>query len=72
LNDVHQTCFQGCLVFGESVLLPGVVVNVEVEVVAYHAAFEEPNASLVVGLSVKFDRTREFDELSEFRWVSAT
>lgn len=39
---------------------------------ADHAALEEPDAGLVVGLGVKPDGTCVFDELSEFGGVSAT
>jgi len=38
--------------------------------VSGHAAFEEPDASLVVRLLLKFKRSTVFHELFEFRWVA--
>ena len=67
LNDVHQAALQGFLVLRQSVLLPGVVEDLWVKVVALHAPLEETSARLVVGFFFKLERPavlHEFHELS--------
>lgn len=71
LDKVHEFLFQCVLVLGEPVLLPGVVKDEWVEVMALHAAFEETDAGLVVRLLFEFQRSAVLHELLEFCWLSA-
>ena len=65
-DNVEYTVFKGLLVLAQPVLLPGVVVNVAIEVVPPHAVDEETFASSVVRLLFEFERSTVFHELSEF------
>ena len=53
-DDVEDTVFEGLLVLGQPVLLPGVVEDAVVEVVALHAAFEVVEALAVVRFLLEF------------------
>ena len=64
-DNVQYTVLEGLLVLAQPVLLPGVVVNVAVEVVSPHAVDEETFAGSVVGLLLEFERTAVLHELSE-------
>ena len=65
-DHVEHTVLQSLLVLAQPVLLPGVVVNVAIEVVPPHAVDEETFASSVVRLLFEFERSTVFHELSEF------
>ena len=71
MYDVHQAGLEGCFVFGEPVLLPGVVVDVHVEVVAHHTPFEETDACFVIRFLFKLEGPTIFDKFSEFRGVAS-
>ena len=64
-DNVQYTVLEGLLVLAQPVLLPGVVVNVAVEVVSPHAVDEETFAGSVVGLLFEFERAAVLHELSE-------
>ena len=64
-DHVKYTVLEGFLVLAQPVLLPGVVVNVAIEVVSPHAVDEETFAGSVVGLLFKFERAAVLHELSE-------
>ena len=66
LNNVHQTVLESFLVLCQSVLLPSVIQDGSIVVVACHAAFEETNARLVVWLLFKLQLPAVFHELFEF------
>jgi len=64
-DNVQYTVLEGLFVLAQPVLLPGVVVNVAVEVVSPHAVDEETFAGSVVGLLFEFERAAVLHELSE-------
>ena len=64
-DHVKYTVLEGFLVLAQPVLLPGVIVNVAIEVVPPHAVDEETFAGSVVGLLFEFERTTVLHELSE-------
>lgn len=70
-NDVEHGVFQGLLILGETVLLPGVVEGACIQVVPVHAAFKEAKASAIVGLLLEFKRAAVFHVLTELAGVAA-
>ena len=64
-DNVQYTVLEGLFVLAQPVLLPGVVVNVAIEVVSPHAVDEETFAGSVVGLLFEFERAAVLHELSE-------
>jgi len=69
-NDVEHTVFQGLLVFGEPVLLPGVVKDAWVQAVPRHAALEEVEAGAVVGLLLKLQGAAVLHVFTELTWMA--
>jgi len=69
-NDVEHTVFQGLLVFGEPVLLPGVVKDACVQAVPRHAALEEVEAGAVVGLLLKLQGAAVLHVFTELTWMA--
>jgi len=69
-NDTHHLGLQLLLVLAQSVLLPGVIHDLGVKVVAGHAVFKQANAVFVVGLAVEFQSAAVLHELLEFGGVA--
>ena len=69
-DDVEHTVLESLLVFGKTVLLPGIVKDAAIEVVAGHASLEEGEASAVVGLLLEFKLSAVLHVLTELAWVS--
>lgn len=64
-DDVEHTVLESLLVLAQPVLLPGVVVNVTVEVVSPHAVDEETFAGAIVGLLFELQAAAVLHELTE-------
>ena len=69
-DDVEDTVFEGLLVLGQPVLLPGVVEDPAVKIVPLQARLKEANASPIVRFLLELEGAAVLHELSEFRRVS--
>lgn len=65
-DNIQNRVFQCLLIFAESVLLPGVVHHLAVELVALHARLKQIQARFVVGLLVKLQGAAVVHKLLEF------
>ena len=70
-DHVEHAVLESLLVFAQPVLLPGVVVDVTVEVVSPHAVDEEAFAGAVVRLLLEFEAAAVLHELTELGRVTA-
>ena len=70
-DHVEHTVLESLLVFAQPVLLPGVVVDVTVEVVSPHAVDEEAFAGAVVWLLLELKAAAVLHELTELGRVAA-
>lgn len=70
-NDIEDTVLQGFLIFAETVLLPSVVLDFDVEVMSGHARLEEADHGFVVGLRFELERTAVVHVFFELRGVAA-
>lgn len=70
-NDVEHRVLERLLVLAQPVLLPGVVKDAVVEVVALHAALEVVEALTIVGLLLEFERSAVLHVLAELARVTA-
>jgi len=64
-DHVEHTVLQSLLVLAQPVLLPGVIVDVTIEVVSPHAVDEETLAGAIVGLLLEFETAAVLHELTE-------
>lgn len=71
-DHVQNAVLKGLLVLAQPVLLPGVVVNVAVEVVPPHAIDEKSFTGTIVWLLFKLQTPAVLHEFSKLRWVPAT
>jgi len=71
-DDVEHRVLERLLVLAKAVLLPGVVEDLAVELVALQTAFEQAVAGLVVRLLFELQRPAVVHVFFEFRWVSPT
>lgn len=70
-DHVEHTVLESLLVFAQPVLLPGVIVDVTIEVVAPHAVDEKAFAGAIVWLLLEFEAAAVLHELTELAWVAA-
>lgn len=70
-DDVQHRVFERLFVLGEPVLLPGVVEDTWVEIVAGHAALEVVQGLPVVGFLLELERPAVFHVLTELRGVAS-
>lgn len=68
-DDVEHRVLERLLVLAKAVLLPGVVEDLAVELVALQTAFEQAVAGLVVRLLLELQRPAVVHVFFEFRWV---
>lgn len=71
-DDVEHRVLERLLVLAKAVLLPGVVEDLAVELVALQTALEQAVAGLVVRLLLELQRSAVVHVFFEFRWVSPT
>ena len=70
-DDVEHGVLEGLLVLGQTVLLPRVVEDAWVKVVALHAALEVVQAGAIVGLLLELERPAVLHVLAELSRVTA-
>lgn len=70
-DDIEHTVLEGLLVLGEAVLLPGVVEDAAVKVVALHAVLKKAEADPVVGLLFELELAAVLHILTELGGVAA-
>ena len=70
-DDVEHTVLESLFIFGEPVLLPGVVKDATIKLVSLHAAFEEVDTGAVVWFLFELERTAVLHKLPEFAWVAS-
>ena len=71
VDDVQQACFEGFLVLAQPILLPGVVEDLHVKVVALHASFKETNARLIVRFLLKSECSAVVHEFFELGRITS-
>ena len=71
-NNVQHTVFQSLLIFRKAILLPGVIEDSWVVLMARQATLEEVKAGPVVGLLFELEASAVLHELTELTWVAST
>ena len=69
-DDIEHAIFQGFFIFGQPVLLPGIVKDARILLVSGHTAFKKVDTGAIVGLLFKLKRTTVLHELKELSWVT--